>query len=89
MVHPRCTAVLDCHALTSILIQLTDDYLRRFERYAINQGWDASLYAVFLSGLLTGHALEVYSRLPASVANDYDKLKHSLLEWHQLTEEDF
>ena len=35
------------------------------------------------SALLTGHTLEVYSRLPASVANDYDHSKQSLLEWYQ------
>ena len=68
---------------------LIDDYLRRVERYAVNQGWDARDYAVFLSALLTGHTLEVYSRLPASVANDYDHLKQSLLKLYQLTEGDF
>ena len=33
--------------------------------------------------------MEVYSRLPASVANDYDHLKQLLLKWYQLTEGDF
>ena len=66
-----------------------DYYLRRFECYAVNQGCDASDYAVFVSALLTGYTLEVYSRLPASVANDYDHLKQSLIEWYQLTKGDF
>ena len=66
-----------------------DDYLRRLERYAVNRGWDESDCVVFLRALLTGHALEVFSGLPASVANDYDHVKKSLLEWYQLTDGDF
>lgn len=50
-----------------------DVYLQRFERYAENQGWERENYAIFLSALLSSHALEVYSRSPISVANDYDQ----------------
>ena len=38
-------------------------YLQCYKRYAENQGWEEDNYAVFLSALLTGHALEVYSVL--------------------------
>ena len=41
-------------------------YLQRFERYTENRGWEEDNYAVFLSALLKGHALEVYSRSPFS-----------------------
>ena len=44
-----------------------DASLQCFERYAENQGWEEDNYAVFLSALLTGHVLDVYSRYPACV----------------------
>ena len=45
-----------------------DDYLMRFERYALAQGWQIDTYAVCLGALLTGKALEVYSRIPLTHA---------------------
>ena len=51
-----------------------DAYLQRFERYAENEGWDADCYGTYLGSLLSGKALDVYSRLPASEARDYYKL---------------
>ena len=67
----------------------TDAYLQRFERYAENEGWDADCYGTYLGSLLSGKALEVYSRLPASEARDYYKLKQALLIHYQLTQEDY
>ena len=66
-----------------------DAYLQRFERYAENEGWDADCYGTYLGSLLSGKALEVYSRLPASEARDYYKLKEALLIHYQLTQEDY
>ena len=66
-----------------------DAYLQRFERYAENEGWDADCYATYLGSPLSGKALEVYSRLPASEARDYYKLKEALLIHYQLTQEDY
>ena len=40
-----------------------DAYLIRYEHYAKVQGWQESDWALNLSALLTGSALEVYSRL--------------------------
>ena len=40
-----------------------DSYLQRFERFAQANGWDREEWAVSLSALLTGKALDVYSRL--------------------------
>ena len=42
-----------------------------------------------LSALLTGKALEVYSRLSVEQASDYEEIKTSLLHRFQLTEEGF
>ncbi|KAJ8032705.1 hypothetical protein HOLleu_26306 [Holothuria leucospilota] len=66
-----------------------DSYLKRFERYATIMGWKKEKWAVPLSTLLTAKALEVYSRLPDDLANDYDKLKAALLRRYELHEEGF
>ena len=49
------------------------DFLKRFERFAKSHNWNTSNYAVYLSALLTGKALKVYSRLEDSEATDYTK----------------
>ncbi|XP_062575090.1 uncharacterized protein LOC134236976 [Saccostrea cucullata] len=66
-----------------------DSYLQRFERFAANAKWEESIWAINLSALLKGKALEVYSRLPASQALNYRTLKQALLKRFQLTEEGF
>ena len=38
---------------------------------------------------MTGRALDVYSRLPDSTANDYKQLKQALLKKYNLTDEGF
>ena len=66
-----------------------DSYIRRFERYATSVGWLQDDWAVSLSTLLTGRALDVYSRLPDDQANDYKQLKLALLKRYRLTEDGF
>ena len=66
-----------------------DAYLERFERYATNLEWEEDAWAINLSALLTGKALEVYSRLSAIEANYYDTVKKALLKRYQLTEDGF
>ena len=66
-----------------------DAFLHRFEIYAETQGWKKDRWAVYLSALLKGRALEVYSRLPVKDAQDYDVLKDALLKRFNLTEEGF
>ena len=66
-----------------------DAYLQIFERYAENEGWDADCYGTYLGSLLSGKALEVYSRITASEARDYYKLKEALLIQYQITQEDY
>ena len=65
------------------------DFLKRFERFAKSQKWDTSNYAVYLSALLTGKALKVYSRLEDSEATDHTKIKQALLKNYNFTEEGF
>jgi len=48
-----------------------DSFLHRFEVYADSQRWSKERWAVYLSALLKGKALEVYSRLPVKDAQDY------------------
>ena len=66
-----------------------DSYLQRFERYAVNERWPRDSYALNLASLSTGKALNVYSRLPLALANDYDILKKALLQQYQLTVDDY
>jgi len=66
-----------------------DSYLRRFERYASLQNWPKGDWAIYLSALLKGRALEVYSRLTETEARSYTKLKAALLRKYQLTVEGF
>ena len=66
-----------------------DSYLKRFERFAENAGWDKSNWATSLSALIHGKALDVYSRLSPTDSLNYDKLKDALLKRFQLLEEGF
>ena len=66
-----------------------DAFLHRFEVYADSQGWKKGQWAVYLSALLRGKALDVYSRLPVKEAQDYETLKDALLKRFNLTEEGF
>ena len=66
-----------------------DSYLTRFERVASLSGWEEVDWAGALSALLTGKALETYSRMAAEDARDYLKLKQALLGRYELTEEGY
>ena len=57
-----------------------DNYLLQFERYATVAGWEKEAWATQLSPLLTGRALEVYSRLSQDEAMDYERLKLASLK---------
>ena len=57
-----------------------DAYIVRFERFATTHHWPKESWASNLSALITGKALEVYSRLPRDEANDFDVLKKALLD---------
>jgi len=66
-----------------------DSYLHRFERYAALQGWSKINWAIYVSALLRGKALDVYARLPSDQAQNYDILKQALLKRYALTEEGY
>ena len=66
-----------------------DSYLKRFERFAENAGWDKNNWATSFSALIQGKALDVYSRLSPTDSLNYDKLKNALLKRFQLKEERF
>ena len=57
-----------------------DSYLGRFERFAETRKWKREHWAMYLSALLKGRALDVYSRMPPEQAGDYDRLKDALLK---------
>jgi len=64
-------------------------YLQRFERFARTNQWADEEWAVSLSALLTGKALEVYSRLSEEDSSNYERLKTALLKRYDLTEEGY
>ena len=66
-----------------------DAYLQRFERFAKTAKWKKDGWASKLSALLSGRALEVYSRLSEEVAKDYDKVKIALMKRYDLTEDGY
>ena len=66
-----------------------DSYLLRFERYAENAGWEKDTWAIKLSALLTGRAMDVYTRMSDADASDYDKLKKALLTRYNYTEDGY
>ncbi|XP_033730041.1 uncharacterized protein LOC117319318 [Pecten maximus] len=66
-----------------------DSYLRRFETFVLAQGWDEENWAVALSTLLKGKALEVFSRLSPETALHYRLLKEALLKRFDYTEDGF
>ncbi|XP_066263283.1 uncharacterized protein [Branchiostoma lanceolatum] len=66
-----------------------DAYLQRFERFATANAWDPDTWASSLCALLTGRALEVFSRLDNTEAQDYKSVKEALMKRYNLTEEGF
>ena len=66
-----------------------DAYIERFERFATTHKWEKTSWASSLSALLTGKALEVYSRLSVAEASNFDQLKQALLARYELTAEGF
>ena len=66
-----------------------DAYLQRFERFPETAKWKKDGWASKLSALLSGRALEVYSRLSEEAAKDYDKVKIALMKRYDLTEDGY
>ncbi|XP_041477315.1 uncharacterized protein LOC121425354 [Lytechinus variegatus] len=66
-----------------------DAYILRFERHANLQKWPMEYWACALGNLLTGQALEVYTRMPTEDASNYRALKSTLLQHFALTSEGF
>ena len=58
---------------------MIDSYIQRFERFAQANSWRREEWAQALSTLLTGKALDVYSRLSDEDSGNYEKLKSALL----------
>ena len=59
------------------------------DAFAETRKWQKTGWASKLSALLSGRALEVYSRLSEEAAKDYDKVKIALMKRYDLTEEGY
>ena len=66
-----------------------DAFIRRFESYAVSLEWPKDRWAINLSALLHGIALDVYNRQTVNETSNYDSLKEALLRRFLLTEEGF
>ena len=66
-----------------------DAYLQKFERFATTAKWEKTGWATKLSALLSGRALDVYSRLSEEAASDYHKMKIALMKRYDLTEDGY
>ena len=66
-----------------------DTFIERFERFEESQDWQRDEWAVYLSPLLTGKGLQVFSSMPSDEALQYDVLKKALLKRYEMTEEGF
>ena len=66
-----------------------DSYIQCFERYARASQWREDDWATSLGALLTGSALQAYSRLFEDDALNYPELKTNLLKRYNLTEEGY
>lgn len=66
-----------------------DTYVTRFESLATMQKLNKEEWAVQLSLLLTGDALEALYALPTEEQGNYDKIKESLLRKYSMTEDEF
>ena len=66
-----------------------DSYLLRFERYAENASLEKETWAIKLSALLTGRAMDIYTRMSDVDASEYDKLKKALLTRYNYTEDGY
>ena len=66
-----------------------DSYLTRFESYATACKWDPAMWALYLSALLKGRALEVFVRLSKDDQSDYEQIREALLNNFNLKERQF
>ena len=66
-----------------------DAYLLRYEQVAEANRWPGADWALHLSTLLTGKALELYARLTPEGARNYQELKIALLRRYDCTAEGF
>ena len=66
-----------------------ESYLLRFECYAENASWEKDTGAIKLSVLLTGRAMDVYTRMSDADASNYDKLKKELLTRYNYAEDGY
>ena len=66
-----------------------DSYLTRFESYDTACKWDSAMWALYLSALLKGRALEVFVRLSKEDQSDYEQIREALLNNFNLTGRQF
>ena len=66
-----------------------DAYISRFESYAHLRKWPKTEWAMQLSILLTGKALDTYYGLSSEAQKSYEEVKEALLRRYDFTEDEF
>ena len=66
-----------------------DNFIQRFERYVLANGWAEENWAISFGALLTGKALETYTILSEEDASNYVELKNALLKRYNLITEGY
>ena len=66
-----------------------DAFIARFESMATCQKWPKDQWAIYLSSLLSGKALEVVHRMKVHESVDFDKVKEELMHKFRLTRQGF
>ena len=66
-----------------------ESFIDMFERVATQQGWPTDVWATQLAGLLSGDALDAFTSIPLSEANDYSKVRAAILSRYEVNAETY
>ena len=73
-------------------VALSDDiesFIDLFERVATQQGWPTDAWPTQLAGLLLEDALDAFTSIPLSEANDYSKVRSAILSRYEVNAETY
>ena len=66
-----------------------ESFIDMFERVATQQGWSTEVWSTQLAGLLSGDALDAFTSIPLSEANDYSKVRAAILSRYEVNAETY
>ena len=66
-----------------------ESFIDLLERVATQQGWPVDVWPTQLAGLLSGDALDAFTSIPLSEANDYIKVRSAILSRYEVNAETY